>query len=84
MQSLDGKFAFVGEGPYGLGIIDLSQLPRIVFVNRVPIDGTTFHISSIMNDTFLLISSNAIGFISLVDVRDFQNIQVIAKYLVKG
>lgn len=44
MSSLNGKWAFVSEGAYGVGIIDLSKLPMIVFVNRLPIDGIAFHL----------------------------------------
>lgn len=79
-SSKDGLFAFAAEGPKGLSIIDLSKLPKISFVGRVAIDGTVFHVNPIMNDKFVLVSSNVVGYISLVDARDLQNLQVIAKF----
>lgn len=82
--SRDRTVIFAADGSRGIILIDISKLPMINIVSRLAIDGAAFHLKPIMNDRFLLVSSEIVGFISLVDARDYNNLYVIAKYGVNG
>ncbi|KAL4504283.1 hypothetical protein ABPG72_021121 [Tetrahymena utriculariae] len=82
IQSQELNYAFVCEGPKGIGIIDLSYLPEIKFISRIQLDGTTMQITPLYSDKFLLVSSNVVGFLTLVDIRDLKNLKVISKFMI--
>ncbi|KAL4459333.1 hypothetical protein ABPG74_017946 [Tetrahymena malaccensis] len=82
IQSKDLNYAFVCEGPKGIGIIDLSYLPEIKFTSRIQLDGTTMQITPLYSDKFLLVSSNVVGFLTLVDIRDLKNLKIISKFMI--
>ncbi|EAR96181.2 hypothetical protein TTHERM_00129580 (macronuclear) [Tetrahymena thermophila SB210] len=81
IQSQDLKYAFACEGPKGIGIIDLSYLPEIKFISRIQLDGTTMQITPLYSDKFLLVTSNIVGFLTLVDIRDLNSLKIISKFM---
>ncbi|EAS03714.1 calpain family cysteine protease (macronuclear) [Tetrahymena thermophila SB210] len=74
------QYAYLIDGVRGFAIIDLSALPKIVIISRVPIQGYCNSGMLLQNDNFILTVQMDNGFVTLVDMRDKLNPFVLSSY----
>ncbi|EAS00907.2 calpain family cysteine protease (macronuclear) [Tetrahymena thermophila SB210] len=81
LSKTSSKYGYLMDGMRGFAILDLTTLPKIQILSRIKLSGWTQLGIPIKEDKYILIGSQDIGMLTLVDIQDKTNPTLIATYL---
>ncbi|KAL4482741.1 hypothetical protein ABPG73_021401 [Tetrahymena malaccensis] len=81
LSKISTNYGYLMDGIRGFAILDLTALPKIKILSRTNIQGWTQLGIPIKQDRYILIGSQDIGMLTLVDIQDKANPNLIATYL---
>ncbi|EWS75993.1 hypothetical protein TTHERM_000155254 (macronuclear) [Tetrahymena thermophila SB210] len=61
-------FCFIADGQQGISIIDLRQLPNIVIMTKISLNGYQVNLSLLQNDNYIISSQQSGGQIELINI----------------
>ncbi|EAR83239.1 calpain family cysteine protease (macronuclear) [Tetrahymena thermophila SB210] len=79
-SDISTDYCFLYDGSNGFAIIDLTALPQIKILSRISLTGWTIFGVSLYNDSYVFVQQNEKGMISVIDIRDKQNISLFSQY----
>ncbi|EWS75996.1 transmembrane protein, putative (macronuclear) [Tetrahymena thermophila SB210] len=61
-------FCFIADGQQGISIIDLRELPNIVIMTKISLNGYQVNLSLLQNDNYIISSQQSGGQIQLINI----------------
>ncbi|KAL4496723.1 hypothetical protein ABPG73_011689 [Tetrahymena malaccensis] len=80
----DDRYLFFYDGSRGIGVMDATQLPILVVISRLALNGWSNLIVPIYQDNYFLVAQNEQGMVSLVDATDKANLLLISQFTQNG
>ncbi|EAR96669.2 calpain family cysteine protease (macronuclear) [Tetrahymena thermophila SB210] len=79
-SNYSNNYAFLLDGFKGVAILDLTVLPQIKILSRIPLTGWVNHLLSLQQDTFLLTVVMENQMLTLIDISDKEDPQILSAY----
>ncbi|EAR87378.2 calpain family cysteine protease (macronuclear) [Tetrahymena thermophila SB210] len=79
-SAYDDRYLYIYDGSNGVGVIDATQLPILVVISRVPLNGWSNLIVPTQQDNLLFVAQNESGAVSLIDASDKTNLLLISQF----
>ncbi|KAL4449998.1 hypothetical protein ABPG74_015117 [Tetrahymena malaccensis] len=80
LSKISSNYGYLMDGIRGFAVLDLTALPKIKILSRINISGWTQLGIPIKEEKYILIGSQDIGMLTLVDIQDKTNPILIATY----